>query len=111
VNVPINKKRKLGPKFVDCVFLGYAFHSIGYRFLIINSGVLDMLVGTIMESRDATFFEDKFPMKTTHDTSNDEASIPHEHFIPVEHTEESQIHNPMEDENVSTQKSKRPRIA
>jgi hypothetical protein len=50
-------------------------------------------------------------MKTTHDTSNDEASIPHEHFIPVEHTEESQIHNPMEDENVSTQKSKRPRIA
>jgi hypothetical protein len=56
VNVPINKKRKLGPKFVDCVFLGYAFHSIGYRFLIINSGVPDMLVGTIMESRDATFF-------------------------------------------------------
>jgi hypothetical protein len=23
VNVPINKKRKLGPKTVDCVFLGY----------------------------------------------------------------------------------------
>jgi hypothetical protein len=51
VNVSINKKRKLGPKTVDCVFLGYAFHSIGYRFLIINSGVSDMLVGTIMESR------------------------------------------------------------
>jgi transposase InsO family protein len=25
VNVPINKKRKLGPQTVDCVFLGYAF--------------------------------------------------------------------------------------
>jgi hypothetical protein len=61
--VPINKKRKLGPKIVDCVFLGYDFHSIGYRFLIINSGVPDMLVGTIMESRDAMFFEDGFPMK------------------------------------------------
>jgi transposase InsO family protein len=24
VNVPINKKRKLGPKTVDCLFLGYA---------------------------------------------------------------------------------------
>jgi transposase InsO family protein len=36
VNVQINKKRKLGPKTVDCVFLGYAFHNIGYRFLIIN---------------------------------------------------------------------------
>jgi hypothetical protein len=55
VNVPINKKHKLGPKTVDCIFVGYAFHSIGYRFLIINSRVPDMLVGTIMESRDATF--------------------------------------------------------
>jgi hypothetical protein len=50
-------------------------------------------------------------MKATHDMSNDEPTIPHEHFIPVEHTEESQIHNPVEDDNVSTQKSKRPRIA
>jgi hypothetical protein len=36
---------------------------------------------------------------------------PHEHFILVEHTEESHIHNPMEDDNVSTRKSKRPRTA
>jgi hypothetical protein len=28
-------------------------------------------------------------MKATHNTSNDEPPIPHEHFIPVEHTEES----------------------
>jgi hypothetical protein len=34
VNEPINKKRKLGLKTVDCVFLGYAFHNVGYRFLI-----------------------------------------------------------------------------
>jgi hypothetical protein len=111
VIAPIIKKRKLGPKIVDCVFLGYAFHNIRYRFLIINSGVPDMLVGTIMESRDATFFEDKIPMKATHDMSNDEPSIPHEHFILVEHTEEFHIHNPVEDDNVSTRKSKRPRIA
>jgi hypothetical protein len=60
VNVPINKKRKLGPKTVDCVFLGYAIHNIGYRFLIINSGVPNMLVGTIMESRDAMFLKVNF---------------------------------------------------
>jgi hypothetical protein len=60
VNVPINKKRKFRPKIVDCVFLGYAVHSVGYRFLIINSGVLDMIVGTIMESRDAIFFRVNF---------------------------------------------------
>jgi hypothetical protein len=111
VNVPINKKRKLGPKIVDCVFLGYVFHNIVYWSLIIHSRVPYMLVGTIMESRDATFFEDEFPMKATHDTSNDEPSIPHEHFIPVKHTEESHIHNRVEDDNVSTRKSKRPRIA
>jgi hypothetical protein len=50
VNVSINKKHKLEPKTVDCVFLGYAFHNIGYKFLIINSGVPDMLNGIIIES-------------------------------------------------------------
>jgi hypothetical protein len=60
VNVPINKKCKLGPQTVDCVFLGYAFHSVGYRFLIIKSEVPDMHVGTIMESRDATFLKRNF---------------------------------------------------
>ena len=59
--MPINKKRRVGPKTVDCVFLGYAIHSMGYRFLIINSGVPDVNVGTIMESRDATFFRMSFP--------------------------------------------------
>jgi hypothetical protein len=111
VNVPINKKHKLGLKTVDCVFLRYSFHNIGYRFLIINLGVPDMLVGTIMESRDATLFEDEFPMKATHNTSSDEPTIPHEHFIPVEHTDECHIHNLVEDNNVSTQKSKKPRTA
>jgi hypothetical protein len=76
VNVSINKKRKLGPKIVDCVFLSYSFHNIGYRFLIINSGVLDMLVGTVMGSRDAMFFEDEFTMNITHDSSINEPTIP-----------------------------------
>jgi hypothetical protein len=50
-------------------------------------------------------------MKGTHDTSSDEPMMPHEHFIPVEHTEKSHIHNTVEEDNVSTQKSKRPRIS
>jgi len=60
VNVPISKKRKLGPKTVDCIFLGYAHHSIAYRFLVVKYEVLDMLVDTIMESRGATFFRTYF---------------------------------------------------
>lgn len=39
VNVPIVKKRKLRLKTVDCVFLGYVIHGVGYRFLIANSRV------------------------------------------------------------------------
>ena len=51
-------------KTVECVFLGYIVHNIGYRFLIINYGVPDMHVGNIIESRDATFFESEFPLKS-----------------------------------------------
>jgi hypothetical protein len=63
INVSINKKRKLRPKTVDCIFIGYAFHIIDYRLLIIKFGVPDMLVGTIMDSRDVIFFENIFPMR------------------------------------------------
>jgi hypothetical protein len=84
--VPINKKRKLRPKTMDCVFLGYAIHSVGYRFLIINSSVPEMAVDTIMKSRDVTFFEDKFPMKinTPDMSSNDSIFVPKSHE-PVIH--------------------------
>jgi hypothetical protein len=63
VNVPACKKRKLGPKTIDCVFLGYAYNSAAYRFLVIKSDFLDVHVNTVTESRDASFFEDIFPMK------------------------------------------------
>jgi hypothetical protein len=54
------QEAKAWTKTVDCVFLGYAIHSVGYRFLIINSSVPEMAVDTIMESRDATFFKMNF---------------------------------------------------
>jgi hypothetical protein len=71
-------KQKLGPKIIDCVFLGYAIHSVSYRFLIINYGVPDVNVGTIIESRDATFFKSEFPIKNTPSTySHDSIILPH----------------------------------
>jgi hypothetical protein len=66
VNVPISKKCKLGPKTVDCIFLGYAHHSIAYGFLVVESEVPDMHVNSLLESCDATFFENIFPMKDSH---------------------------------------------
>ena len=108
--MPITKKRKLGPKTVDCVFLGYAIHSVGYRFLVVKSEVLDLYVGTIMESRDATFFENIFPMR-------DETSSSRQEFIEkdistdvIEHSEPTLVENPEKDNNEALRKSKRRRI-
>jgi len=78
VNIPINKKRKLGSKTVDCVFLGYAQRSIAYRFL-----EDDMHVDRIMESCDATFFENIFPIKDMHSTSRFSSEITPEHVAPT----------------------------
>jgi hypothetical protein len=41
--------------------------------------------------------QDEFSIKATHDTSNDEPTLD-------KHTEESHIHNPVEDDNVITRK-------
>jgi hypothetical protein len=60
VNVPINKKRKLGPKTVDCVFLGYAHYSTAYRFLVIKSEITNVHIDTFLESHDVTFFKNIF---------------------------------------------------
>ena len=113
VNVPINKKRKLGPKTVDCVFLGYAIHSVGYRFLIINSSAPDMAVGTVMESRDATFFENEFPMKIGAPSVSSHDSVPefHESNIHADDNTHELEQNPEEDDNTVTRRSKRQRVA
>jgi hypothetical protein len=110
VNVPINKMRKFRPKTIDCVFLGYAIHSMGYRILIINSGVPDMVVGTIMESRDVTFFESEFFMKNTPSTSSHESIFLPKTHEPVIHADvETYEKVPEEDNNIVTRKSKRRR--
>ena len=60
VAMPTPKQTKLGPKTVDCIFIQYADNSSAYRFLIHKSEVLDMHENTIIESRNADFFEDIF---------------------------------------------------
>ena len=105
----INQKRKLRPKTVECVFLGYVVHSVGYRFLIINYGVPDMYVGNIIESRDATFFESEFPLKNAPNIFSYESINSHEQFILIEQTEEPHVHHPEKDDNTITRKIKRHR--
>ena len=57
------KKVKIGPKTVDCIFIGYAQNSSAYRFLVYKSEIPDIHKNTIMESRNASFFEHVFPCK------------------------------------------------
>jgi hypothetical protein len=114
VNVPINKKRKLGPKTVDCVFLGYAHHSIAYRFLVIKSEIPDVHIDTFLESHDVTFFENIFPIKNSYGISSLPANViadispePSENFDHAEHMPET-IH---EIDSEAPKRSKRPRTA
>nr|ABG22485.1 retrotransposon protein, putative, Ty1-copia subclass [Oryza sativa Japonica Group] len=111
VNIPITKKRKLGPKSVDCVFLGYAHHNIAYRFLIVKSEVPDMHVGTIMESRDATFFENFFPMKDAHSSLSQPSEVIPSPITPPEQTEHTHEHVTEEDVSEAPRRSKRQRTA
>ena len=85
VMVPIPKRIKIGPKTIDCIFIGYAINSSAYRFLVHKYDILDIHVNTIIESRNASFFENIFPIKNacdgsslkrTHDTAT--SDIDHE---------------------------------
>ena len=66
VQVPLPKRTKLGPKTIDCVFIGYASNSSTYRFLVIKYEVSNINNNIIMESIDVEFFEEKFTFKERH---------------------------------------------
>ncbi|KAK3039107.1 hypothetical protein RJ639_028853 [Escallonia herrerae] len=55
---------------VDGIFIGYASHSSAYRFLVHKSEIDDIHVNTIMETRNAHFFEDVFPYKVAQERNS-----------------------------------------
>ena len=57
--LPDPKKRKLGSKTYDCMFIGYASNSATYRFLVLRSDVLER--NSIIETKNAEFFLAYFP--------------------------------------------------
>jgi len=63
VSIQEPKKRKIGPKTVDTIFIGYALDSNVNRFLVINSEISEISNNTIIEVRDAVYFENIFPLK------------------------------------------------
>ena len=110
VNIPAPKKRKVGPKTFDCVFLGYAQNNTAYSFLVVKSDSPDVSVYTIMESRDASFFEEVYPMRSV---SNSETQIytQSESIAPPEPNSKPVIYDEDNDKvNDSPRRSKRQRI-
>jgi hypothetical protein len=98
---------------VDCIFLGYAHHSTAYRFLVIKSEIPDVHIDTFLESCDATFFENIFPMKNSYGMSSllanvlaDTSPEPSRNFDHAKHTPEP-IHEEIDSE--TPRRSKRPR--
>lgn len=114
VQVPFPKRTKLGPKTIDCIFLGSARNSAAYRFLVYKSNVEDIHQNTILESAEAEFFETVFPYKdhdisTSRKRSIDELQKQHELDTSVKSFDEgtSKVH----DSNLELRRSKRGKIA
>jgi hypothetical protein len=100
---------------VDCVFLGYAHHSIAYRFLVVKFEVPDMHVDTFFESHDATFFENIFSMKDMCSNARFSTEIAPDFTVPIESSIESFEQPPEEvleeNDNKVPARNKRRRIA
>ena len=63
VILPDPKKRKMSFKTSDCMFLGYAEHSVAYRFLVLKSDVIEHNI--IVETKSVEFFEHIYPLKVS----------------------------------------------
>nr|GEW84875.1 zinc finger, CCHC-type [Tanacetum cinerariifolium] len=59
--LPDPKRKTLGEKGIDCIFVGYAEHSKAYRFYVIEPND-SVSINSIIESRDAIFDENRFSL-------------------------------------------------
>ncbi|GKC40458.1 hypothetical protein Tco_1052842, partial [Tanacetum coccineum] len=59
VRLPEPKKKNLGEKGIDCIFIGYVEHSKAYRFYVIEPNYF-VFVNLVIESKDAIFDENRF---------------------------------------------------
>ncbi|KAI3729198.1 hypothetical protein L6452_17851 [Arctium lappa] len=84
VRLPESKKRKLGDKGIECIFLGYAQNSKAYRFMVVESND-NISINTIIESRDAHFDEQRFKsIPKAHEVSKETVSTK----IPIDNERE-----------------------
>ncbi|GKA78207.1 zinc finger, CCHC-type containing protein [Tanacetum coccineum] len=61
VRLPDPKRKTLGEKGINCIFVRYAEHSKAYRFYVIEPNE-SVSINSIIESRDAIFDENRFSL-------------------------------------------------
>ncbi|GJY66167.1 zinc finger, CCHC-type containing protein [Tanacetum coccineum] len=61
VRLPGLKRKTLGKKGIDCIFVGYAEHSKAYRFYVIEPNE-SVSINSIIESKDVIFDENRFSL-------------------------------------------------
>ncbi|GJT77450.1 zinc finger, CCHC-type containing protein [Tanacetum coccineum] len=83
VRLPDPKKKTVGEKGIDCIFVGYVEHYKAYRFYVIEPNDF-VSINSIIECRDAIFDENRF------------SSIPRSKDI-IPNVEESQMDDHIDD--------------
>ncbi|GJZ34018.1 retrotransposon protein, putative, ty1-copia subclass [Tanacetum coccineum] len=111
VVVPTPKAQKIGPKYVDCIFIGYAKNSSAYHFIVHDSKNLDIQKDAVIESRTASFFENIFPCLTKETGSSSRSD--EEVVQDKRQRDDSDLHDErqdqLEEEKVEPRRSKRAR--
>ena len=64
VLIPDPKRSRIGPKTIDCMFIGYAQNSAAYRFLILEDKEKIFDANTIIKSKAAELVENIFLEKS-----------------------------------------------
>ncbi|GJW81726.1 retrovirus-related pol polyprotein from transposon TNT 1-94 [Tanacetum coccineum] len=111
VVVPTPKAQKIGPKSVDCIFIGYAKNSSAYRFIVHESKNPDIQKNTVMESRNASFFEHIFPClsKETRSSARLDDEIVQDKRQRDDNDLQDERQDQTEEEEVELRRSKRAR--
>ncbi|GJZ53707.1 zinc finger, CCHC-type containing protein [Tanacetum coccineum] len=82
--LPDPKRKTLGEKGIDCIFVGYAEHSKAYRFYVIEPNE-SVSINSIIESRDAIFDKNRFSLipRPTDIIPNSDESQRDDHYDEV----------------------------
>ena len=83
------KRVKIGPKMVDCVFIGYAKNSKACRFLVHKFEHSDINENTVIESDNAEFFKNIYLYKIRHEQSSGGSKRPRDEPSENVHNEEN----------------------